>query len=171
MEKIIIRRLIQSDLDPMFELFTRVLGESFPEYSPSIKSAITTGKKYWNKENYAKRLVNPDRFIIGAFQNNKLVGLLDVEMPFAGVSFASWILVDQDYRGQNVGKKMVEHWENDMKENGTHFLYLYSDDRNIDFYKKMGFKVSGRFEKGWFGEVDNIMTKLIQEPKEENFLK
>lgn len=166
-----IRRLKPVDLKEMFMLFARVLNESFPEYSPNIKTAMTAGKKYWNKANYAKRLVNPDRYIIGAFNANKLVGLLDAEMPFAGVSFVVWLMVDKDYRGRGIGENMVAVWEKNMKKRGAHLLYLFADDRNIEFYKRVGFKISGSFEKGWFGTDDNLFTKLIREPNEENFLK
>ena len=50
-------------------------------------------------------------------------------------------------------------------------IQLQSDRRNLEFYKKRGYSVLGFDEKGYFGVDNYIMKKVIQEPKEKNFLK
>ncbi len=66
---------------------------------------------------------------------------------------------------------MLKKWEEVAKEKGAHGLQLEADKRNVEFYKKMGFKEVGFLEKGYFGTSNYIFFKVIQEPKEENFLK
>jgi len=166
-----VRKLTLKDHYKVFDLFSSSINSQFPEYSLKVREAIIKNRKFWSNASYKKRLQNKDRLLLGAFINNRLVGLIDTEMPFAGVSFASWLIVHSNHQKQNIGSSLVKAWEKKMLQLGAHLLYLLSAQRNVQFYLKLGFQDVGIFRKAWFGLDDHIFTKLIAEPKEANFLK
>lgn len=124
-----------------------------------------------NKDNFSYILKNNTRFIFGAFVNNELVGILEAEYPFGGVSLGVWLMIKKSLQKQGIGAALVRMWENKTKEVGGHNLYVYTDKRNKGFYEKVGFKLVGLHEKSWFGNDEYIFSKVIQNPVEENFLK
>lgn len=166
-----IRKLTLKDHHRLFNLFSSLIATQFPEYSPNTRRAMVKHPKYWNSSSFKKRLQNKDRLILGAFIKHDLIGLLDAEMPFAGVSFASWLMVNPVQQKKKIGSLLIKTWEKRMLKLGAHSLYLLSAQRNVQFYLKNGFQDIGIFKKSWFGLDDHLMTKLIREPKEENFLK
>lgn len=168
---LIIRKLTLKDHQELFNLFSSLIATQFPEYSPNIRKALVNHPKYWNSAKYKKHLRSEDRFILGAFMANTLVGLIDAEMPFGGVSFAVWLMVHPQHQRKGIGTALLNKWEEEMLTHGTHLLYLYSDKRNIAYYRKLGFTKSGLMKNSWFGSNDYLLTKHIQEPKEENFLR
>ena len=46
-----------------------------------------------------------------------------------------------------------------------------SAEKTLKFYEKLGYKIIGHDTKGYFGGDEYLLKKLIQEPKEENFLR
>lgn len=157
----VIRRLSIQDFRSVFGLFTEAITGQFPEYACDIQESILYGKRYWNRDNYKKRLLDPGRLILGMFEKNELVGFLDAELPFAGVSLCVWIAVRPEYERQGIGSKLIRRWEKEMLKKHGHLLYLYSPERNREFYQNNGFSEAGIFKNGWFGLDDIIFTKQI----------
>lgn len=166
-----ITKLSLKDLDSFFPLLSKVVTNEFPEYTPGTRQFFLTHPHAWSKASYRAVLKHEIRFVIGAYIGKTLVGLLDAEYAFGGSSFCHWLVVDPDHHRIGVGKRLLEAWEEEILKQDGHFLMLYADERNKTYYTKMGFKVSGHLEKPGFGADVDIFTKLIQEPKEENFLK
>lgn len=166
-----IRKLTLKDHQQVFELFSSLVTTQFPEYSLNTRKAIISHPKYWNSANYQKRLRSQDRLLLGAFITNTLIGLIDTEMPFGGVSLAVWLMIHPQHQRQGIGSALVKKWENKMLTQGAHLLYLYSDQRNLAYYQKLGFTQAGLMKNSWFGSDDYVLTKLIQKPREENFLR
>lgn len=164
------RRLTVADHATVFHLFSQMIRSEFPEYSPKIQHAITTRKRYWNKQNYLKRLENKNLLLLGAFQNQQLVGLLDAQKPFGGVSLGVWLMVHPDHNHQGIGSQLIKQWETYTLKQGGHLLYLFSPERNKQFYESRGFQAVGLFKKGWFGQDEWLFTKLFREPNETFFL-
>ncbi len=171
MRNLQIRQLALSELDIFFDFFSSVLLAEFAEYSARSKKYMLTSPRMWNKENFESILKNHTRILLGAFKNEELVGFLEAEYPFAGVSLAIWLMVDPKFRRKGIGKNLLKNWEERIVELGGHNLYLYADKRNKNFYEKMGFEMVGFHKKSWFGNDEFIFSKIIQEPKEENFLR
>lgn len=166
-----IKRITPEDLDVFFDLFSGLVKTQFNEYSDKTKEFMVTHKKAWSKETYKRLISDTTRILLGAWKSRKLVGILDAEIMIGGVSLCTWLIVDPGFQRKGVGKKLLKSWEHLVRKEGIHSLFLYSSKHVIPFYKKMGFEVSGLHKKGWFGSDEYILTKLIQEPKEENFLK
>ncbi len=170
-QSFILRELTVKDLDDFFTLFSTHLQSEFPEYSINTIHAMVSDPRMWSKENFRKILHNKTRLIIGAFIEEKIVGFIEAEYPFGGVSLGIWLIVHSDYQRRGVGKALLQKWEEIIKSLGGHNLYLYADKRNKQYYEKMGFKLIGLHAKGWFGQDEYIFSKIIAEPKEENYLK
>ncbi len=169
--KIEIQRLNLADLEPFYTFFSKNINTTFPEYSEKLKEFMLNSEQAWNKENYRNKLTKQNRYIVGAFIEDMLVGSIEYTTPEFGVSFCVWLMVDSEYQRKGIGKKLIEHWEKEMKDIGVHFIYLNADDRNKDFYTKVGFTNNGKFEKAWFGLDSLFFSKQIQEPNEKVFLK
>jgi ribosomal protein S18 acetylase RimI-like enzyme len=169
--KISIRKLRASDHTIVFALFSDLMTREFPEYSENTRKKFLSGKRYWSRKNYLLRLLSKNRLLLGAFDKRMLVGLLDAEMPFGGVSMGVWLMIDPPYQRQKIGTRLIEAWEQVIRKRGGHFIYLYTQERNIGFYEKLGFTKAGMFRKAWFGLDDIVYTKLLQEPSERNFLR
>jgi GNAT superfamily N-acetyltransferase len=166
----VIRRLTEADLDIFFTTFSSLLETQFPEYTERSINYMLTNPRAWNKENFRSVLERESRIVLGAFIEESLVGLIEAEEPFGGVSLGVWLMVDPPFQKHGIGTALLTEWAKKVKELGGHNLYLYAEKRNKAFYEKVGFTLVGLQEKAWFGVDVYIFTKLIQEPKEENFL-
>ncbi len=171
MEDVKIRKIKLEDLDDFYTLFSNWVRTQFPEYDEKMVNYLLANKNAYTKENYREKIKKQTRFLIGAFVNNKITGMLDAAPPNTGLSFCSWLIVDPDMQKRGIGKKLLKEWEEEMKKQGVHALYLVSDDRNITYYEKLGFTHIGKFKKAWFGVDTNYLSKQIQEPRGENYLK
>lgn len=164
-----IKRITLKDLDVFFDFFQKTVKSEFPEYSKGDLEYIFT--RGWSKEYYKEWLNNKERYILGAFNDGKLIALLDAKEPELGVCYCNWIMVDRKLQKKGIGTKLLSKLEIEMKRKGVHMLFLHADKKNISYYKKVGYKWVGNMEKAWFGQDHHIFTKLIQEPKEENYLR
>ena len=60
-----------------------------------------------------------------------------------------------DYRNKGIGKKIVNFILSEISSNNT--IYLHAQEAVVNFYKKLGFKVSGKK----FYEADILHSKMI----------
>lgn len=169
--KFTVRRLKIDDLESFYSFFSKNIKSTFPEYSERLKHFMLTSEHAWNKENYKNKLTKQNRYIIGAFSDDKLMGSIEYTVPEFGVSFCVWLMVAKEYQGKRIGTKLLLYWEKEMKKIGVHFIYLNADERNKEFYTKAGYKNNGKFEKAWFGLDSLFFSKQIQKPNESIFLK
>ncbi len=166
-----IEQLTEKELDKFYNLFSKLIKSEFPDLTEKIVHYILNNKRAWTKSSYKYSFKIGGRILLGAFESEKLVGIVDAWLPFGGVSFLNWLLVDGTYQRQGIGRKLLKELENIFKKHGGHSIYIYTAERNIPFYQKQGFELIGMYKKSWYGLDKYIMSKLIQEPREENFLK
>lgn len=113
-------------------------------FIPKIyKGVQCTGLKYWVA-------LDGERTI-------GIIGLLTTEPDETEAAWISWFGVDSDYRGQGIGKKLLELVISEAKKTGKQWLRLYSsDDPNEaiaqQLYNKYGFVL---FEPPW--RVDELV--------------
>lgn len=167
--EITIKDITLNDLDIFLNFFSNILHSSFPEYSSKTMEFFVT--KVWNKEKYAKKIEKKEGYVYGAFYNDQLVGILDADKPFGGVSWCSWLMIDCNFTGKGIGTALITKWQEAVLKDKGHGLFLGADKRNFEYYKKIGFKHIGTMERGWFGHNEYMCAKILQEPKEENFLR
>ena len=75
------------------------------------------------------------------------VGLLRYNLFWDNTPFCTLLFVDEKHQGQGYGKKLMEHWEADMKAKGYGMLLTSTqvDENAQHFYRKLGYKDCGGF--------------------------
>jgi ribosomal protein S18 acetylase RimI-like enzyme len=85
---------------------------------------------------------------IGAFIDSKCVGILSLfqsEHNRIEDSFQYQLrgmAVDPDYRGQNIGRKLVVFSEKELEKMKVEVLWCNAREVAVDFYLKLGFEVN-----------------------------
>lgn len=153
----------ESDLKNLGKIYLLTINSEFPEYTEKTLD-------YFTRPSY-KKLMLAKKIKLGAYHEGKLIGYLLANNPFGGVLFVSWLAVLKPYQGKGVGKKLLEKLEQIAKRKGAHSIFLSTYKRDMGFYEKQGFENIGYDVKGYFGQEEYYMRKLIQEPKEANYLK
>lgn len=79
--------------------------------------------------------------------DHKPVALLRYNLFWDNTPFCTMLFVERDYRKKGYGKRLMEHWENDMKSQGYGLLMTSTqvDEEAQHFYRKLGYKDCGGF--------------------------
>ena len=97
------------------------------------------------KETFMK-MKDSNTFVIEDCQTNKIIasGSLLIEQKFVHncrrVGHIEDIVTDQNYRGQGLGKWIIEHLMKLAQGNGCYKVILDCAKENISFYEKCGFE-------------------------------
>ena len=75
------------------------------------------------------------------------IGLLRYNLFWDNTPFCTMLFIDKDYQGKGYGKKLMEFWENDMKQQGYGMILTSTqvDENSQHFYRKLGYKDCGGF--------------------------
>jgi GNAT superfamily N-acetyltransferase len=128
----IVRLLIEDKLGSSREKFNEVIPGSYYSAFDEISA---------DKNNY----------LIIAELNGKVVGTMQLtfitHMTYQGGKRAQieGVRVDNNVRGQGIGKAMIEWAINKAREEGCHVVQLTTDKKRpdaLEFYKKLGFVAS-----------------------------
>ena len=78
-------------------------------------------------------------------EDNKPVGLLRYNLFWDKFPFCTMLFIEQNYQRKGYGRKLIEHWENDMKskEYGMLLTSTQVDEDAQHFYRKLGYKDCG----------------------------
>lgn len=155
------------DLSNFFPFFKESIKNYFPEYS------LRTRKYFIETEyspDYLKKAMKQGLSLFLAFFNKEVAGYLMTSELVGGVCLANWLAVSEKHQGKGIASKLLKMWEEEAKKAGFHKLHLWTDKRNLLFYKKRGFKFVGKVPDNFYGADDYLFYKSIQKPKEKNFL-
>ena len=75
------------------------------------------------------------------------IGLLRYNLFWDNTPFCTMLVIAPGYRGKGFGKKLMEHWEADMKAQGYGMLMTstQADETAQHFYRKLGYQDCGGF--------------------------
>ena len=73
------------------------------------------------------------------------IGLLRYNLFWDNTPFCTMLFIDRAYQGKGYGKRLMEFWENDMKQQGYGMLLTSTqvDESAQHFYRKLGYKDCG----------------------------
>lgn len=76
-----------------------------------------------------------------------IVGVLRWDLFWQSIPFLDLLLIDEAYRGQGWGRKMMDQWEGTMKAMGYPYVMLSTqeDETAKYFYEKLGYHRIGAF--------------------------
>ncbi len=77
--------------------------------------------------------------------NGTPIGILRWNLFWDNTPFCTLLYIANEYQRQGYGKKLMEHWENDMKANGYSFVLTstQADEQAQHFYRKIGYRDCG----------------------------
>lgn len=80
-------------------------------------------------------------------ENGKPIGLLRYNLFWDNTPFCTMLFIERAYQRKGYGKKLMEHWEGDMKSRGYGMLLVSTqvDEEAQHFYRKLGYKDCGGF--------------------------
>ena len=104
----------------------------------------------WSSANKPKELMGAlhnSHTLVTARISGKLVGIGNAISDGFLVVYYPHMLVDPAYRGQNIGRKMMEAFS--LIYSNFHQQILVADGEAINFYKALGFERAGKTESMW----------------------
>ena len=166
-----IEDLTVETLDRFFSLFERVVNEDFPEYSDKVKKFFLT--KDYSKETFRNFLGRPFRKVSIAVEDElegvsgSVVGYLVGDHTYGGVGFVSFFGVEKSRRRNGIGTELIKAYEDFSKGKKAHMVKLYTFNRIMPFYEKLGYEHIGEEKTGYWGTRNQVMGKMIGEWDEE----
>jgi predicted GNAT family N-acyltransferase len=80
---------------------------------------------------------------IGAYINNKLIGVLILTKHDDDVVQMRQVGVYETLRGKDIGKRIVLYSEEYARNKGYKMMILHARETVIGFYKKLGYQITG----------------------------
>lgn len=136
-----------------------------------IKYVTTEDKPFWySLDNHLPeaQFENKVRDKMGyvLFEDGKPTGLLRYNLFWDNTPFCTMLFVDWGVQKKGYGRKLMEHWEADMKSQGYGMVMVSTqvDESAQHFYRKLGYKDCGGFTvdiPGFEQPMELIMSKGI----------
>lgn len=100
-------------------------------------------------------------------EENQPVGLLRYNLFWDQIPFCTLIYIDPKNQNKGYGKKLMEHWQEDMKEQGYGMLLVSTqvDEQAQHFYRKIGYQDCGSLIiniPGFQQPMEMFMSKAIE---------
>ena len=115
-----------------------------------IRYMNDTDKKFWYsldrhlpETEFDNKVRTKTGYVI--LTDKKPVGLMRYNLFWDNTPFCTMLFVDEKYRGQGFGTRLMRHWESDMKSRGYKLLLTstQSDETAQHFYRKIGYTDCG----------------------------
>lgn len=99
----------------------------------------------WTLMQCRSTLSLPGSVVVGAFQNNLLVGFA-LYLTVMDNSELLLLAVDPEYRNQGIGKSLLDYWQEEMRANACSQVFLEVRENNsaLSFYQREGFEIIGK---------------------------
>ncbi len=154
-----IRPLSETEIPQFFQLFTSSLQNDYPEYPTRVANQY---KKIFDKNFFTQLFQKNKGVILGAFLD-KLIGFIVVQKDDGGVVKFHWFAVDKNYRKQGIGSSLLRAAEKWCLENKCHYIFFYTENsKNVEYYKKRGFRLVGIQKNSWFGVDEYLIDKQLR---------
>lgn len=115
-----------------------------------IRPVTMNDKEFWYRldrhlpeQEFENKVYSKRGYIL--LKDNLPIGLLRYNLFWDNIPFCTMLFIDCNYRKKGYGKRLIEHWEAEMKQKG-YGMILTSTQVNEDaqnFYRKIGYKDCG----------------------------
>lgn len=90
-------------------------------------------------------------------EDGRLIGFLDLDIDsWRPVASLQWVIVDRPWRGQGVGRLLMQQALDWTRMMGLRAIILETQNTNIDacrFYLRLGFRISGLQDPFYFNDL------------------
>lgn len=99
--------------------------------------------------------------------DNQPIGLLRYNLFWDQIPFCTLLYIDPKEQKKGYGKKLMEHWQEDMKEQGYGLLLISTqvDEQAQHFYRKIGYQDCGSLilnAPSFQQPMEMFMSKVIE---------
>ena len=100
-------------------------------------------------------------------EENRPIGLLRYNLFWDQIPFCTLLYIDPKEQKKGYGKKLMEHWQEDMKKQGYGWLLISTqvDEQAQHFYRKIGYQDCGSlilYVPGFQQPMEMFMSKVIE---------
>ena len=133
LKNISIREVVKSDIDAVFEML-----QSISDFKPKESDFLTIWNSFAEQANVHSLVAVMDSQIVG-------YGSIAIETKIRGgkIGHIEDIVSHSLFQKKGIGKIVVDALLEVAKANGCYKVALQCKERNIAFYKKCGYEVSG----------------------------
>lgn len=94
-------------------------------------------------------------FVITKTTSEEPIGTARLRIPEAGIAKPERVAVREQYRGDGVGRKLMDLIESEAREQGCTRAILHAQTRVVPFYEKLGYEItSEEFEEAGIPHVE-----------------
>ena len=152
-----IRRACYEDADEILEVIVKTNRTFFSKIIPKkyFKDPVLT------KEELLKEMENIEFYVYEL--GGKIVGVSGLTVENKKTGIVRWVYVLPEYQRKGIGTALLRHIESIAKRCGLRMLKLRTSEKAywaISFYRKLGYKVSGKIRVPWGHDV--VFTKELE---------
>lgn len=120
--------------------------------------------KHLSEREFEKKVRDKQGYVL--LEDGKPIGLLRYNLFWDNTPFCTMLIIDWNNHGKGYGKKLMEHWEKNMKSQGYGMIMASTqvDEEAQHFYRKLGYKDCGGFVidiTGYEQPMEMFMIKAI----------
>ena len=146
-----------ADLPAVARQARRAATEDYGFYPAEVQATIAG-------RNALKPLIaawrDPNRLIIGAWQNNVLMGNLIGTLDTDGIASVHWIYVAPEGRGSGLAKQLLQAFEDEVRRRNVPKIMLWTEIAP-DYYRKIGWVEEAFLPNHWWGQTFFIFAKYL----------
>lgn len=122
--------------------------EFSPRISPKEVSELRNSVGWNGMEQCYKNSLNKSYFYICCFDNNKLIGFLDVVSNGVTDAYIQDLIVNPDFQGKGIGTNLMKLAIDKLVEDNIYMISVLFQESLLPFYKKFGFNtlLAGQLE-------------------------
>lgn len=115
-----------------------------------IRYADINDKEFWYtldkhlpEKEFENKVCSKRGYILS--KDNKPIGLMRYNLFWDSIPFCTMLYIDCNYRQSGYGRKLMEHWELEMRVKGYGMVLTSTqvNENAQNFYRKMGYKDCG----------------------------
>ena len=97
-------------------------------------------------------------------EDEEPVGILRYNLFWDNTPFCTLLFIEAGFRGRGYGRKLMEHWEADMRRQGYGLLLTstQADESAQHFYRKLGYRDCGGLVPAAPGEAQPMELILLK---------
>lgn len=120
------------------------------KYMMEIRYVQKNDKNFWfrldkhlSEQEFENKVKDKKGYVLT--DSHKPIGLLRYNLFWDSIPFCTMLFIDRDHQKRGYGKKLIEHWESDMKTKGYGMVLTSTqvDEDAQHFYRKLGYKDCG----------------------------